>query len=55
MKKYRVTETNTISHVYDVKAKNKHDAEQKVLGGKAEHLPEYDSHVERIFEFEEIN
>lgn len=54
MKKYRVTEINTTSYVYEVSAKDEMDAESKVQCGKANHLSEYDSHVERYFEFEEV-
>lgn len=54
MKKYRVTEINTVSHVYEVEARDQREAEQRVLDGKAERLPEYDSHVDRVFDFEEI-
>ena len=54
MKKWRVTELNTIAYVYEVEASNEQEAERKVLDGEAEHLPEYDTHTEREFEFEDI-
>jgi len=55
MKKFKVTEIRTIAYVYEVEAIDEHEAEIKVLDGKAEHLPEHDSSIERVFEFEEIS
>jgi len=55
MKKFKVTEINTIVYVYEVEAKSQEEAEQKVLDGQAKHLPEHDSHTDREFEFELVN
>ena len=54
MTKYKVTEINTTAYIYEVEARSEQEAEQKVLDGKANHLPEYDTHTERVYEFEEI-
>ena len=54
MKKFKVTEINTTAYVYEVEAESEQEAEQRVLNGKATHLPEYDTHTERVYEFEEI-
>lgn len=54
MKRFKVTEINTVAYVYEVNAENEFEAEEKVLMNEAEHIPERDTHVDRVFEFEEI-
>lgn len=54
MKKFQISQTDTVIYLYEVEAENVDEAIRKVQLGEATHLPEYDDIIDRMYQEEKV-